>query len=185
MGEVEPIDKEIKLSLKKHIVSKTNTKGIIIYTNEYFTEISKYSEVELIGSPHSILRHPDMPSVIFKLMWESIENGRNISAVIKNLAKDGSYYWVITDFEIQRDIKGNIKNYIAYRQAVSKRVIKEIKTLYKKLIDIEKAHGMDESIEYLIGFLEEKNMSYQQYIDYLAKPKGLHAKFFDAMKNLF
>jgi len=186
MGKkIEPVSKEIKLSYKKHIVSKTNLKGIIIYANDYFTEISKYSEVELIGSPHNILRHPDMPSVMFKIMWDSIENGRHISAIIKNRAKDNNHYWVRAEFEIQRDVKGNIKNYIAYRQAVPKKVVKEIEPLYKKLLDIEKAHGINESLEYLTGFLEEKDMSYQQYINYLAKPKGVHAKFFEAMKKLF
>ena len=183
--KIEPISKEIKLSFKKYIVSKTNLKGVIIYANDYFTEISKYNEVELIGSPHNILRHPDMPSIIFKLIWNSIEKGRHISAIIKNRTKDDDYYWIRAEFEIQKDIKGNIKNYIAYRQAVPKKVIKEIEPLYKKLLDIEKAHGINESLEYLTGFLEEKDMSYQQYINNLAEPKGIHAKLFKTMKKLF
>lgn len=180
-----PTGVEIKLNPKKFIVSKTDTEGKIIYANDYFTEISGYSEVELIGSPHNILRHPNMPRVIFKLMWHSIQNSKNIKAVVKNLAKDGRHYWIVTDFNIQKDNDGNIKNYIAYRQAASKNIIKDIEPLYKKLQEIESSHGYLKSEEYLTDFLEEKDMNYSQFIDDLAKKKGLSTIFFNSMKKLF
>ncbi|MEJ2469266.1 MAG: PAS domain S-box protein, partial [Campylobacterales bacterium] len=66
----QPVDEEIKLDPKKYIVSKTDPKGIIEYGNDYFVEISGYKESELIGQPHNIIRHPDMPKVVFKLMWD-------------------------------------------------------------------------------------------------------------------
>ncbi len=180
-----PTGKEIKLNAKRFIVSKTDTRGKILYGNDYFTEISGYKESELVGSPHNILRHPDMPKAIFYLMWEYLKNGRNIMAVVKNLAKNGDHYWVVTDFDIKRDNSGNIRNYIAFRQAAPKQVVKEIEPLYELLLKIEKEHDMDASIEYLQGYLEERNKSYDQFIEELAKPKGLAAIFFSKMKKIF
>lgn len=180
-----PTNKEIKLDPKDMLVSKTDAKGVISYGNRNFVEVSGYKESELIGSPHNILRHPDMPKAIFYMMWESIKQGKNIMAVVKNLAKNGDHYWVTTDFDIRRDQNGYIRNYIAFRQGASKAIVKEIEPLYKKMKEIEDEHGMDASIAYFEGFLEEKNMSYTEYIEALAKPKGLAGTLFEKMKKLF
>jgi len=180
-----PTNREIKLSSKKMIVSKTDSSGKIIYGNDYFCEISGYKESELISSPHSLLRHPDMPRAIFYLMWQYLGSGRNIVAVVKNLAKNGDHYWVTTDFDIRRDVLGNIRYYAAFRQAAPKQVVKEMEKLYIKLLEIEKEHDMKASVAYLEAYLEEKNMNYDQYIENLARPKGLSALFFSKMKKLF
>jgi PAS domain S-box-containing protein len=180
-----PTGKQIKVDAKRYIVSKTDITGRIVYGNEYFTEISGYSEQELIGSPHNILRHPDMPKAIFHLMWKRLKSGKNIMAVVKNLLKNGDHYWVTTDFDIKHNRAGQVRHYIAFRQVAPKRVISEVEALYKKLLEIENEHGMYASIEYLNTFLEEKNMDYDQYIEALAKPKGLTALFFTKMKSLF
>jgi len=180
-----PTRNEIKVDPKRYIVSKTDTTGKIVYGNEYFTEISGYKESELIGQPHNILRHPDMPRAIFHLMWKHLKSGRNIMAVVKNMAKNGDHYWVTTDFEIKRDRDGNVRHYIAFRQAAPKHVVKEIEPLYKKLLEIENELGMEASIDYLNGYLEERKMNYDQFIENLAKPKGLSAIFFNKMKKLF
>jgi PAS domain S-box-containing protein len=180
-----PTGKELKLHPKDMLVSKTDVKGVISYGNNTFVEISGYKESELIGMPHNILRHPDMPKAIFYLMWESIKNGKNIMAVVKNLSKNGDHYWVTTDFDIQRNREGKIRNFIAFRQAAPKNVVKVIEPLYATMLEIEEKHSMEESINYLEAFLEEKQMSYNQYIEDLAKPKGLSAIFFSKMKKFF
>lgn len=180
-----PTDREIKLNPKKMIVSKTDVSGRIIYGNEYFCEVSGYKESELVTSPHNILRHPDMPKAIFYIMWQYLASGRNIVAVVKNMAKNGDYYWVTTDFDIRRDALGNIKYYAAFRQAAPRHVIIEMEKIYAKLLEIEKEHGMKASVAYFEAFLEEKNMNYDQFIEELAKPKGLTASFFEKMKKLF
>jgi len=180
-----PTGRELKLHPKDMLVSKTDVRGIISYGNSKFVEVSGYRESELIGSPHNLLRHPDMPKAVFYLMWESIKNGKNIMAVVKNLAKNGDHYWVTTDFDIQRSREGNIRNFIAFRQATPKNVVKVIEPLYKTMLEIEEKHGMEESIKYLEGFLEEKNMSYNQFIGDLAKPKGISAILFSKMKSFF
>ncbi len=157
MNKPAPIDEEIELDPKRYIVSETDAKGKITYVNDYFMEVSGYSEDELIGKPHSIVRHPDMPKVVFKLLWETISQGKNINAVVKNLAKDGRYYWIFTEFEIRKNTDtGEVIGYHASRKTISKHVIEIIAELYAELLKIEKSDGVDASEKYLISFLKEK-----------------------------
>ena len=179
-------ENKIALDPKKYIVSKTDKKGIIEYGNDYFTEISGYTNSELLGQPHNIIRHPDMPKIIFKLLWDRIQDGKNIYAVVKNLAKDGKYYWVITETEPNLDALTNKpESYTAYRKAASDKVIREIEPLYKKLIEIEQASGMEASQKYLTGFLDEKGVSYDKYIAKVIGIAGIKKIFFNTMKKIF
>jgi len=160
MNKPTPIDEEIVLDPKRYIVSETDEKGKITYANDYFQEVSGYTEEELIGQPHSIVRHPDMPKVVFKLLWETIKSGRNINAVVKNLAKDGRYYWIFTEFEIRKDTDtGEIIGYHASRKKISRHVIEIIAELYAKLLEIEKSEGVEASEKHLIEFLKSKGDS--------------------------
>ena len=186
MKRPEPTNNEIKLNPKRYIVSKTDPKGIIEYGNDYFVEISGYSEAELIGTPHSFIRHPDMPKIVFKMMWDRINKAQNIMAVVKNLAKDGSYYWVVTEFEPKVDpITNEVISHTAFRQAASRKAVETMGPIYQKLIEIEKESGMEGSEKYLRGFLEEKDISYDEFIDDLIGNKGIFKIFFTAMKKMF
>ncbi len=157
MNRPEPKDEEIVLDPKRYLVSETDAKGVITYCNSYFREVAGYSEEELIGQPHNLIRHPDMPKVVFKLLWETIQSGQNINAVVKNLAKDGRYYWVFTEFNIKKDAdSGEIIGYMASRKAVSKHVVEIISSLYKKLLEIEESDGVETAQEYLEKFVSEK-----------------------------
>lgn len=179
-------ENKIILDSKKYIVSKTDTKGILEYGNDYFTEISGYTNAELLGQPHNIIRHPDMPQIIFKLLWDRIEDGKSMYAVVKNLVKDGRYYWVITETEPNLDALTNKpESYIAYRKAASDKVIKEMEPLYQKLLEIEKVSGMDGSQKYLTGFLNEKGMNYDKYIAKVIGIAGIKKVFFNTMKRIF
>ena len=151
-----PIDEEIVLDPKKYIISETDAKGKITYCNDYFMEVSGYSEEELIGKAHSIVRHPDMPKVVFKLLWETISQGKNINAVVKNMAKDGRYYWIFTEFEAKTDKNDRIIGYRADRKSISPHVLEIIAQLYAELLEIEKKDGVEASQEYLIEFLKDK-----------------------------
>ena len=152
-----PIDEEIVLDPKRYIVSETDEKGRITFCNDYFMEVSGYSHEELIGKSHNIVRHPDMPKVVFKLLWETIGQGKNINAVVKNLAKDGRYYWIFTEFETRKDADtGEIIGYHADRKSISKHVLEIIADLYTKLLEIENNEGIEASEKYLISFLKEK-----------------------------
>ncbi len=179
------LDEEIKLEPNTYIMSKTDKRGFITYANDYFIEISKYSKEELLGTNHNIVRHPDMPKIIFKLLWERILNGKNIYALVKNLAKDGRYYWVVTDFDIERNKQGEIIGFYAFRKAPPKKAVEEIIPLYKKLVELEKEGGMKKSGEYLENFLKSKNLTYDEYIDYILGNSSVFKIWFKAMKKFF
>jgi len=179
------IDEEIKFSKKKFIVSKTDTKGYITFVNKNFCDISGYSEEELIGAPHNILRHPDMPRAIFFLVWNSLLRGEPVSGVVKNLAKSGKYYWVIADLEPKFNIKGEIIALTAFRRAAPQDVIDTTEELYATMLAIEKKHGMEKSLAYLEGFLEENNLTYGEFIEELIKPKGIIAALLSTFKRMF
>jgi PAS domain S-box-containing protein len=175
------IDKEVAWDKSQVIMSKTDHRGIIEYANDVFVDVCGYEDYELMGQPHSIIRHPDMPKVLFKVLWENLKKGDNFHAVVKNLAKSGRYYWVVTDFESTKNENGEITNYFGRRRAVPQEIISNhIEPLYKKLLQIENASGVAYSKKYLIGFLEEKNRSYVEYIKDLfsehKKPKFLLIK---------
>ncbi|MCK5855703.1 MAG: PAS domain-containing protein [Sulfurovaceae bacterium] len=181
-----PTGVEIKVDTKKLIVSKTDMLGKIIYGNDYFAEISGYKESEIIHAPHNILRHPDMPKAIFYMMWKHLKAGRNIMAVVKNMTKYGNHYWVTTDFDIKKNsITGKPEYYIAFRQAAPRHVVEQMEKIYAKMLEIEHDHGMEASVIYFESYLEEKGMNYDQFIEDLAKPKGLKAIIFEKMKKIF
>lgn len=184
---VHIVNEKIELDSKKYIVSKTDTEGVIEYANDYFIEVSGYKETELVGEPHSIVRHPDMPKIIFKIMWDRLEEGKNIYAIVKNRAKDGRYYWIITDFEANLDkVTNKPISYVAYRQSASDKIVAEIEPLYQKLIEIEKTSGVESSEKYLNGYLEEKGKSYDDYMeDLIGKGKGMAKKVFSGVKSIF
>jgi PAS domain S-box-containing protein len=186
MERPKPINKEIELDPKRYIVSKTDSKGFITYGNDYFVEISGYKESELVGKPHNIIRHPDMPQVIFKLMWDRIQTGQQMVAVVKNLAKDGRYYWVYTEFESKKDkLTNKIISYTAYRKAAPAKAVATIEPIYTKLLEIEAESGMSGSRNYFIGFLEDRGVSYDEFINSLIEDKGVMKTFFSSMKKLF
>jgi len=179
------LDEEIKFSKKKFIVSKTDTKGIIIFTNKNFSEVSGYSETELINQPHNILRHPDMPQAIFFLIWKQLLSGQVISGIVKNLAKDGRYYWVIADFEPKFNANRKIIAFTAFRRTAPQDVVDTMAELYTTMIAIEKKHGIEKSLTYLEAFLEENEVTYDEFITQLIKPKGILAVVLNTFKKMF
>ncbi len=182
---ISPTNKEIKIKKNKYILSSTDTKGNILSVNDYFIDVCQYTKDELIGSPHNIIRHPDMPKAIFYLMWDQIKQGKKITAVVKNMTKNGDFYWVITDFIVKRNSENKIDRYFAIREYVPKKILTTIEHLYKKLLEIEKADDMRTSVEYLSNFLKEQNMSYNQYIEKLKKQSGLKLAVTNVFRSFF
>jgi len=186
MHNVIPRDEEIVLDSKRYIVSKTDTQGYITYANDYFVDICGYSEKELLGQPHNIIRHPDMPRVAFQLMWNTIKDGKNFKALVKNLAKDGRYYWVLTSFETQYDpLTKAITGYTAYRKAAPKKAVKAITPIYERLLEYERLGGMEASAKFLNDYLMEHKTTYNDFVESVAGYKGLTKIFFETMKKLF
>ncbi|MBN2816680.1 MAG: PAS domain S-box protein [Campylobacterales bacterium] len=135
MNDVIPVDEEYIFS-DGVIVSQTDANGVITYANRKFCEVSGYKVDELIGQPHSIVRHPEMPSGVFSKMWETIKGGQAWNGLVKNLRKDGRFYWVETEIlPIKSDDEsGEITGYIAARKIASRKDIQENDELYKKMM---------------------------------------------------
>ncbi|MCF6173427.1 MAG: PAS domain-containing protein [Campylobacteraceae bacterium] len=164
MARPQPTNDRYDLKPNDFIVSKTDLKGKITYCNQVFMQLAKYSEEELIGAPHNIIRHPDMPRIVFKLLWERIENKEEIFAFVKNLSKDGGYYWVYANVTASLDINGNIIGYYSVRRKPSEEGIKVCSDLYAQLLEIEKSGGMEASGNFLNTLLKEKGVSYDELI---------------------
>jgi PAS domain S-box-containing protein len=124
------------------LISETDLTGKILYVNRKFCEMSGYSKDEVIGKAHSILRHPDMPRAAFKNLWETIKKGEKWSGYVKNLRKDGKYYWVIVDIISKKDDKGNILGYMASRK-VADDSFESTKEHYRQLLEAEKSAKSD------------------------------------------
>ena len=160
-----PIDIEVIWDKSQTIVSKSDLFGTIDYANQAFANVSGYEEYELVGKPHSVIRHPDMPKIIYKILWDNLKIEKKFQIFLKNLAKSGQYYWVLSDFEYNKDPDGNVIEYVSRRIAVPTNVLEnDIVPLYKKLFQIEQASGIKYSEKYLIGYLEEKGVNLEDYI---------------------
>ena len=160
-----PIDKEVGWNKSQVVISETDVYGRITNVNDVFCNVCGYSPEEMIGQPHSIIRHPDMPKLVFKLLWDNLKVGNNFIGVIKNLAKSGEYYWVITDFEMRRDATGNITHYIARRKSVPKAVIENyVAPLYETLLKLEKVGGMELSSRFFKNYLAKQGKDYIDFV---------------------
>jgi len=151
------------------IVSKTDTKGRILYANEVFCRVGQYAEHELVGQPHSILRHPDMPRCVFWLLWETIAGGREIFAYVKNLAKSGDYYWVFAHVTPSYDKAGKIDGYHSNRRKPDPAAIEKIAPVYKLLLEEEQRHtdrkqGQAAGHALLQKLLAERHQSYDEFV---------------------
>ena len=164
-----PTAHERVLADEDFIVSKTDTRGIITYGNRTFIGISGYGESELLGSPHNLLRHPDMPRVVFKLLWDAIQGGREINAYVKNLAKDGSFYWVFANVTPSYDARGAISGFYSVRRKPKDGAIRTAAGLYQALLEAERRAGggqdsMKASRALLERTLQEKGVSYDEFV---------------------
>ncbi len=168
--KITPTGNELFFDKDEIIVSKTNIKGHITYANDVFMKISGYTEKELIGAPHSLVRHPDMPRCVFKLLWDQIEARKEIFAYVLNMSKSGDHYWVFAHVTPTMDSSGVITSYHSNRRVPKASVVKDvIIPLYKTLLEEEKRHrnrkeGMDHSFKLLNEILEEKGVSYDEFI---------------------
>ena len=138
---IAPIDKERVMRENDFIVSKTSPKGIITYCNPIFIEFSGYDEEELLGSQHNIIRHPDMPRAVFKLVWDTLQAGKEFFGYVKNMAKDGSFYWVFTHIAPDFGPGGTIAGYTSVRRCPNRKAIDAIVPVYRDMLAAEKAAG--------------------------------------------
>jgi len=150
------------------IVSMTDTTGRITYGNRIFIEFSGYSESELIGTQHNIIRHPDMPRAVFKLLWDKIANREECFAYVKNMSKDGGFYWVFTNVTPTFDQAGNITGYFSVRRKPKTSGVKVATEVYRLMLEAEKkagtANAISASTKILVDILNEKGLSYDELV---------------------
>lgn len=151
------------------IVSKTDAKGRITYCNDVFMQIAGYTEKELLGQPHSIVRHPSMPRCVFRLLWDTIEQRKEIFAYVVNRAKNGDHYWVFAHVTPDFDRSGAIIGYHSFRRSVEPGAVAAIKPIYEALSAEEARHAngkkaIEASTNMLLSTLRNKGVSYDKFI---------------------
>ena len=166
---VTPTDVEQEVKPVDIVVSKADAEGNITYGNPIFMKLSKYSQGELLDQPHAILRHPDMPKIVFKFLWDNIQAGKDVKAFVKNLAKDGGYYWVLAHVKAATNPDGSFRNYTSTRRGMSPAAREVIEPLYKKLLEAEQEGGMEASQKVLEAFLSENGASLDTFNDAMQK----------------
>ena len=124
---------EYVLKSKDFLVSQTDEKGIILFANNIFCSASGYTIQELVGQPHNIIRHPDMPSAAFKDLWETVQGGDIWRGYVKNITKDGGFYWVYAVVYPMYDEVTKTKTYISCRKKPSQEEISKAEKLYATL----------------------------------------------------
>lgn len=148
----------------KFLVTKTDLDSYITYANSYFIDICGYSEQELIGKPHNVVRHPDMPKSIFKFLWKELQSGNEFWGYVKNSVKSGGHYWVLAHIIPNFNSAGTKIGYHSNRRLISDNKIQQIDDLYSKIRNQENQGGISAGEDFLQNFLTEKGVSYNEYI---------------------
>jgi PAS domain S-box-containing protein len=151
------------------IVSKTDRNGRITYANDVFLRVAGYREREVIGQPHSIIRHPDMPRCVFKLLWDTLELGQEIFAYVVNLARNGDHYWVFAHVTPTFASNGAVVGYHSNRRKPDRAQIEKVQPLYATLLAAERRHAVKAdqiaaSTALLQQFLAERRMAYDEFV---------------------
>jgi PAS domain S-box-containing protein len=165
---IEPTGHESFFGDEEIIVSKTDVKGRITYANDVFLRVAQYPAKDILGQPHSIIRHPEMPRAVFRLLWETIEAGNEIFAYVLNMAANGDHYWVFAHVTPSFDAAGEITGYHSNRRKPDAAQIAKVAPLYRALLEQERAAadrkiGMNQSYDRLVADLKAKGVSYDQF----------------------
>lgn len=166
---VKPTGVERKLGEEDIIVSKTDPSGRIMYVNQTLLKISDFTEADLIGQQHSIVRHPEMPRSVFKLLWETVQSGQEIFAYVVNLTKFGDHYWVFAHITPTFGADGSIIGFHSNRRAPDRAGVQSAQALYKVLLEEEQRYadrrkGMLSATELLQSMLADKGKEYDEFV---------------------
>ena len=167
-NKVEPSRIERVMREDDFIVSKTDLKGRITYCNRIFVEFSGFEPHQLLGAQHNIVRHPDMPRGVFKFLWDTIAQKNECFAYVKNMSRDGGFYWVFANITPDLDAQGQAVGYFSVRRKARPAAIAVLKEVYQLMLDEERRAGpkdaCDASLALLTGILNQKGISYEQLI---------------------
>lgn len=141
------------------IISKTDVKGKIIYANRLFMQVSEMHEGQLLGKPHSVIRHPDMPRGVFRHMWKTLQAGDEFFGLIKNKTYTDKYYWVLANVTPNFNIDtGEVVGYFSVRRQINESVEVVVTGLYDQMRQIESAGGnqaIDRSVDFLLTHCQQ------------------------------
>lgn len=171
---------EKTFELDSIIVSKTDLRGHITYVNDVFVHVSGYTEHQLLGAPHNIIRHPDMPRCIFRLLWETIQRGDEVFAYVLNQASDGVGYWVFAHVTPSLDRDNKCVGYHSNRRVPYPDGLEKVKKLYRALLEVERAQaspraGTEAGYARLQQLLEAEHKDYAQFVFSLSDQTTLPA----------
>jgi PAS domain S-box-containing protein len=170
VSRVQPTNVEKHFDRGDIIVSKTDIKGRITYANSVFCAVSGFTLPELIGAPHSLIRHPDMPRAVFKLLWDTILDRREVFAYVKNLSKSGAYYWVFAHVTPSYSKDGQMIGFHSNRRVPERRILDAvIIPLYAEVLREEAKHrngkeALAAGFKYLVDFVSARKMTYDELI---------------------
>ena len=169
MEKPKPTGRDVTFGDDEIIVSKTDLRGRLTYVNDIFINIAGYTEADLIGQPHNVIRHPDMPRCIFKLLWDTIQARTEIFAYVQNMTARGDGYWVLAHVTPSFSEAGEIVGYHSNRRKPTDSAVNKARELYRELRAMEEAptnrkDGMTAATERLESMLTEKGVSYDQFI---------------------
>lgn len=167
---ITPTATEIFFDRDHFIVSKTDLKGRITYVNRSFCTVAGYQESELLGAPHSIIRHPDMPRAIFKLLWDRLAEGHEVFAYVKNMTRGGDFYWVFAHVTPSYDAAGRMIGFHSNRRLPNPQIVRDaITPLYAELKRVEDTvanakQGLVASSKMLHDIVAAKARSYDELV---------------------
>jgi PAS domain S-box-containing protein len=168
-ANIQPSGNERTFGEDEIIVSKTDATGRITYANDVFLDVALYRESEVLGQPHSIVRHPDMPRSVDKLLWDTIQERHEIFAYVKNMAKNGDHYWVLAHVTPSYDAANRIVGFHSNRRSPRPDAVAAIGPVYRMLIDEERRHadrkaGLQAGVALLTGLLAERGQDYDEFV---------------------
>lgn len=164
--DIVPTFRERRMRDEDFIVSKTDLKGRITYGNRIFIEFSGYSEAELLGSQHNIIRHPDMPRAVFRFMWETLQAEKEFFGYVKNMSKDGSFYWVFANITPSYGPDKRLAGYYSVRRAPRRSAVAMVEPLYARMLAAERVAGTKGAIEAGTRVLHEQLVQYGKDYEY-------------------
>ncbi|MDR3535094.1 MAG: PAS domain-containing protein [Acetobacteraceae bacterium] len=168
-GPIRLTGRESPFGEEDIIVSKTDPVGRITYANDVFCRVSGYALAELLGKPHSIIRHPDMPRCAFKLCWDTLKSGNEFFAYVLNAARNGDHYWVYAHITPSHDANGALVGYHSNRRKPAASQVVKIAEIYRELLRIERAapdsnRGMAEAFARLQEILRQEGVTYDKFV---------------------
>ncbi len=171
-NKIAPTNNERVMADDEFIVSKTDATGRLTYGNRIFIDYSGYSEQELLGQQHNIIRHPDMPRAVFHLLWSTLKSGNEFFGYVKNMSKDGSFYWVFANVTPSYSNSGanvkDISGFFSVRRKPDPGKLRIIDALYKEMLVAEQAAGTSAAIaagtKVLMDVVNKTGKDYREFI---------------------